>query len=321
MVWVPLLVLTSVPFFKGVSLTPWSWDALGTPNCRASIGQMAKDGVDTVAVNVWEFQYHVGSTVIAPDAKSYSSSPESIRRAIRWAHVRGMKVVLKPIVDPHDGKWRGEIPASDAWFRSYRSFISRYADLAREEKVEAFSVGCEYNGLQGDERQWRAIVALVRSRYHGLLTYAANFDSYAKVRWWDALDFVGIDAYFSLTRKKNPTVDELKTAWTKQADAIGSWLERSGLKLPVVFTEIGYRSVDGANTAPWDFNMKGPVDLQEQIDCLRAMYGVMGGRTWWRGAYLWNWEVDPTAGGPKASNYTPQNKPAEGWLREWFGRK
>jgi len=46
------------------------------------------------------------------------------------------------------------------------------------------------------------------------------------------------------------------------------------------FTEIGYRSIDGANKAPWDWQISGTVDLQEQADCYQAVFEVFWDRPW-----------------------------------------
>jgi hypothetical protein len=199
-----------------------------------------------------------------------------------------MKVLLKPVVDVQDGTWRAAIPANRAWFESYRSFIGKYAKLAQEEKVEAFSNGCEYSANQSDEAEWRRVVKLVRSRFKGPLTYACNFDSYQKVAWWDAVDFVGIDAYFPLTNKLDPTLPELVAAWKRHAEAIEAWRASRKIAAPVAFLEFGFRSMDGANREPWAWANPGKVDLQEQSDCLEATYRVMNERDWWRGGFGWN---------------------------------
>ena len=41
--------------------------------------------------------------------------------------------------------------------------------------------------------------------YTGPLTYAANHGNETSVGWWNDLDYIGIDAYYPLTNKNNPT--------------------------------------------------------------------------------------------------------------------
>ena len=34
------------------------------------------------------------------------------------------------------------------------------------------------------------------------------------VKWWEALDYIGVDAYYPLpTASENPSVDDLEAAW------------------------------------------------------------------------------------------------------------
>ncbi|HEY0865953.1 MAG TPA: hypothetical protein VGE01_01165 [Fimbriimonas sp.] len=310
---VAALALAPVPFFKGMSLTSWSADALASPECATSIARMSQIYVDTVAVNVWEFQDEETSTAIAPDYTRYSSTTLSLRTAIRRIKAKGMKVMLKPNVDLRNGAWRGTIVPSEAWFASYRKFINKYAQLAAQEKVEVLSVGCEFNKAQTWEGHWRDVAKGVRAVYPGLLTYSSNHDSYSAVKWWDAMDFVGIDAYFVLTSKTNPSPAELTASVNRVADGIAAWRSASGILKPVAFNEAGYRSEDGANMHPWDWSSNGALDLREQKDCYQALYETMRKRSWWRGVFWWNWETDPQAGGLESNGFTPQNKPAE-WL-------
>jgi hypothetical protein len=89
---------------------------------------------------------------------------------------------------------------------------------------------------------------------------------------------------------------------------------------PIIFTEIGYRSLDGANMAPWDWQAEGKVDLQEQADCYRAFFETFWKRyDWFSGVFWWYWETDPEQGGLQDTDYTPHGKPAEAVLQEFFG--
>jgi hypothetical protein len=38
----------------------------------------------------------------------------------------------------------------------------------------------------------------MQSRYSGPLLYAANHGNEGSVAWWDAVDIIGVDAYYSL---------------------------------------------------------------------------------------------------------------------------
>lgn len=256
-------------------------------------------------------------------------SDAAVEEAIRDLHGRGLKVMLKPHVDVKDGTWRGQIAPRDAatWFASYRGFISRYAALAEASSVELFNVGTELVSLS-DSRYaaaWAQVITSVRAVYRGPLTYSANAnipgDEYTSVSFWDLLDVTGLDVYVSLTRKNDPAPAELAQAWTSDADgqnmvaAYRNWQASHGK--PVIFAEIGYRSVDGANTRPWDFSFEGPPDPAEQADCYEAALEVWSRESsWMRGTFWWDWPV--AAPGPDDTDYTPRDKPAVAVLQHWY---
>lgn len=303
-------------FQKGVSYTAWSPEAYLSPESDESLRRMAEANVEWVAICFWWFQDDIFSTRIYPRPDLYTASNESIVHAIETAHSLGLKVMLKPMVDTVGLSWRGLIPPSAAWFASYGRFISSFAGLAEDMGVELYCVGCEFDFNDIAESDWRGIVSSVRSRYSGPLTYAAGPASVAVIQWWDALDYVGIDAYYPLSNGTDPTMDELVGSWNAAADVIEEW--QSGIGKPVIFTEVGYRSADGANRLPWNWQGELQVDLGEQADCYRAALSVLWNRSWFCGSYWWNWETDPEAGGDDDDGYTPQNKPAGDILADWY---
>ena len=78
------------------------------------------------------------------------------------------------------------------------------------------------------EHQWRSVTAAVRREYSGLLTYAANPNEYPHMTWWDALDMIGVNAYFSLSTADTPTVDDMVAGW--QPDPIDHQALRSRVR-------------------------------------------------------------------------------------------
>jgi hypothetical protein len=313
-----------VPALKGMSYTPWSSAAATSAAAGQSMRNLRQLGVDTVALNVFWFQDKVSSTAIAEDAGRFSITESAARHAIRSIKSLGMDVLLKPQVDVRDGAWRGTInpaPADrSAWFGSYGEFINTWAAIARDEGAIGLSVGTEMNAVQRHDVEWRAVVASARGRFGGWLTYSANWDAYQNVPFWDALDVVGIDAYFPLSRSDNPTAAELRHSWTRLATTIADWRSSNGFgDRPVIFSEVGYRSVHGAARRPYRFGAAGAVDLRTQADAYEALLSVMTHQPWFGGAFFWNWLPDPAAGGPLDVDYTPQNKPAEAVLAWRYG--
>jgi hypothetical protein len=311
--------ICSAIIFKGVNYTAWEPNALLTPESDASLAKAYNDGCNWIAICVWWFQDNINSTIIEPDYSLYSATPESLVHAIQHCHELGMKVMLKPMVDCRDGTWRGQINPSTGWFTAYQNFINFWADIAQDNNVELFCVGCELENTVSWSASWRAVVQNVRTHYSSPLTYAANHDSQQNVSWWDELSYIGIDAYYSLTASNDPNLDELKAAWNSWADAIESWRNTNWPSMDVIFTEVGYQSVDGTNQTPWWTDPAGStIDMQEQADCYEALLSQCRMRNWWRGVFWWNWETNPEAGTPADPYSTPQNKLAELILRNYY---
>jgi hypothetical protein len=238
--------------------------------------------------------------------------------------------MLKPHVDVRDGTWRGQIAPVDpgAWFASYAEMMEHYAILAREMDVEMLCVGTEFVTMT-DSRYlagWTGVIDRVRSLYPGLLTYAANgaspADEFTSVSFWSQVDLLGLDVYTPLTSKMNPTRQELVDGWRRNReghDMVAAFRNfQSAHGKPLVFTEVGYRSLDGTNRAPWDWQATASADPGEQADCYEALYQVWSGETaWMQGLFWWSWRVP--APGPGDTGYSPWGKPAEDVLRAWQG--
>lgn len=238
--------------------------------------------------------------------------------------------MLKPHVDALNGQWRGDFNPSNpaAWFQSYTQFILHYAQIAQEEGVELYCMGTEFKTISGaaNRDRWVAVINAINGVYGGPLTYAANAtfpaDEFTSVSFWDQIDIIGLDGYFTLTDQNNPTLAQLISAWTSNrfGENIVAAVQNfaSSRQKPVIFTEIGYKSTDGTNREPWNFGLSGAVDTAEQRDCYEAAFTVWSQQSsWMRGFFWWAWPVPPPAAND--GDYNPRSKPAETVLRAWQG--
>ncbi|MCB1055609.1 MAG: hypothetical protein KDD11_08875 [Acidobacteria bacterium] len=109
------------------------------------------------------------------------------------------------------------------------------------------------------EGEWRSLIRKVREVYHGPLTYAANFDQYQEVGFWQDLDLLGVNAYFQLRpapagpdRSRTVLAAQLETGWAGILGDMNAFRQREGLgELPVIFTELGYTARRGSTVEPW----------------------------------------------------------------------
>lgn len=313
---------TPSPPIRGFNYTAWERDAYATRDSDASLFRLAATGANYVGLLVTGYMGNRSATEIWADPVR-TPSETALVQAIQTARRYGLRVMLKPHVDVLDGTWRGHLAPSDVekWFQSYREFLVPYARLAQEQGVGLFCVGTELRSLSGAEFRpyWEETIAAVRAVYSGPLVYAANWDEYPRVAFWDLLDYVGIDAYFPLSSARTPAVEELLAAWGPWRATLGAWQGRIGK--PVLFTEVGYRSVDHAAKEPWNWEIRGSYNPEAQANALAAVLQAFQGQPWFAGVFFWNWLPNPYAGGPGDTDYTPQNKPAEQVLARFFGER
>lgn len=305
---------------NGVALTPHFEDAARGLDFDRMVDEIAALGASHVSIVVQWSQRDVRATSIAPHPTE--SQPDAvIRRLMRRARAKGLEVMVFPILWVEQralGEWRGTLKPQDepAWWRAYRRFILHYADLAAAEGASVFSVGSELASLESRTERWRALIADVRSRFGGRVLYSANWDHYAEVTFWDQVDLIGLTGYYRLTESKTPTGAELNLAWAAVRDTLVRW--QATHAKPLVFTELGYPSSDGAARSPWDYTTGAPVDLEEQRLCYEAFYAAWIREPALGGVVFWNWWGP---GGPKDGYYTPRGKPAEEVIRRWFKRR
>lgn len=309
---------------KGMSYATWTAGAYSLPDSDTSLEQLAETGANWIALIVTCYQDDLTSTQIAANASTPTDA--DLIHVIQRAHGLGLKVLLKPHLDlaQDPAHWRGEIGNATTtesqwadWFAAYRSFIEHYAELASAYGADQFCVGTELEGTSHRAAEWREIVAAVRAKYDGPITYAGNHDGEElRLTWWDAVDSIGVDAYYPLTTRTDPSLSQLRAAWQVRTAALAGLAAK--WQKPIILTEIGYRSIDGAAMHPWDYQTTAKIDLAEQAVCYQAALESVYGQPWFAGIYWWAWSPDPRKGGPTDDDYTPHGKPAEAILRAWY---
>lgn len=324
---------TSLPL-KGISYAAWWSDQYSTPEADASLRQLASTGANWISLIVTGHQASATDTTIDWYDPSTPADADLVH-VMRLAHQLGLRVMLKPHVDlPNErvtGIWRGHIGTGftseaqwSAWFSSYRAFIEHYARLAQDNAADQFSVGCELLGTTQRESDWRDVVAGVRAIYHGPLVYAAlHGGEETSITWWDALDYIGVDAYYSLTDTSwvesatDLTIEQLREAWQAPMSILAGLSARFGK--PILLTEIGYRSSHGCTNHPWDSWLTTDVDLQEQARAYQAAFESLSNQPWLAGMFWWTWYADRYKSGICDDSFSPHEKPAEDVLRAWYG--
>jgi hypothetical protein len=255
----------------------------------------------------------------------WGESDEGLAETSRLARKQKIKTLLKPHLWVNNG-WPGDVKMTsdsdwDLWFSGYETFILHYARLAEKNHFALFCIGTELQNTSGKEKEWRSLIKKIKSVYHGPLTYAANFhEEFEKIEFWDALDYIGIQAYFPLSKNKDAELNELVLGWKAPIAAIEKVQRR--FNKPVIFTEIGYRSTHDAAIEPWRWPSSGDAGdacNEAQAACYRAFFETVWTKKWLAGVYFWKWYPH----GPHrqgAIDFTPQGKMAEKVILEYFSK-
>lgn len=315
---------------RGFTYSSWWDDEYLRPESDATMDRIRGTGANWVSLNITQYMEYADSSSIAPQAGGNTASDAAIIEAINDAHSRGLKVMLKPHIDVlRENVWRGEItPANKAaWFDSYRVFINHYAALSQQYGVEVFVVGSELASMSDSSNysEWERTVGEVRARYSGKLTYSASLNEYGYASMWGLMDYLGFNFYFPLSELQDPTVEQLAAGWSDYNGRYSpaNWLQRirdwqAYWNKPVIFTEIGYRSIPGTAISPWDFWTPGVYNGQAQARAYEAAFQVLADEPYVIGAFWWNWTVGDINANPENAEYSIAGKPAEAVLTDWY---
>lgn len=308
-------------FRRGVSW--WLSEGRGDDGVR-SFRRVASLGIDWVSIHTWDpFQLGLDEPVLAPRRRPGLGNLEAL---VRNAHAAGLKVMVKPHLEmrgyrPSDEErrvLRGNDPearhqmilkieernkgvlgghnrlqmGSDAdwrrWFEEYTAYILPYAANAQASGADMFCVGRELDStVVAREEDWRRVIALIRAEFEGPLVYSANFDSWEKIGFWDALDYIGVSAYFPLSSDGDPSVGEMEKGWAKAFESLEAASRRFDRK--VLLTEAGFPSIGTAARTPWR-ERQTPADVWLQARCYEATFRSLASRPWVEGAFFWLWE-------------------------------
>lgn len=250
----------------------------------------------------WKVGKYSRSTarLVSRDADNFpkyggSVNDESVVRYLQELKRRNLKVMFYPMffLDIDKKPWRGHITGDinsiQGFFNKdegYNNFILHYAALVKDY-VDAFVIGSELIGLtkiKDQDNNFPAVLELINlaklvKQILGpkvLVTYAADWSEYHHTEggWYNLdklfaseyIDFVGIDAYFPVTRTTHSGIspEDIENGW-KSGEGYDYFVDESGgqqkLSNDYAWKNIKYwwenyhRNPDGSTTQ-WQPKMK-----------------------------------------------------------------
>lgn len=293
-------------FHKGVSYTA-EGISYQSPAAKAMLAELPPFGVNAIALVPYGFSPRGETAIRIPGRSDTWESEDGMEILTAEAHRFGMRVMLKP----HVWRLQGRTPIADTeaklWLAAYRPFIEHYAAFAARIHADIFCIGTELRGLTSHEAEWRDIIAGVRSLYHGPIVYAANHgEEFETLRFWDALDYIGIDNYYPLDDSYSAAalIGKIETVQQK-------------FNRPVLFTEAGFGAHKDSHQQPWEDETNKPLDLAEQARSYEGLLNAVYTRPWFRGVYWWKVGTNGY-GGPDNNSMTPWRKPAMDVVKRFY---
>lgn len=206
-------------------------------------------------------------------------------------------------------KHKQQIPFAELQLMSGEQFATLEDYLeARKQAWQAWAKQVSWQGSedvianinrrrQRLDQHWRQLIHNTRQTYQGKLTYAANFDQYQSVGFWDDLDLIGVNAYFPLRsqlqfKSRHQLKRQLAAGWHQVLENIDAFRQEQSIPdKPVIFTELGYTRWEQNTLAPWSYNgfsLVGkpgrqdvilwtlqPTNDQERVLAVQALYDTV----------------------------------------------
>lgn len=331
----------NVPFFKGMNYGFYARNGYySSSQAKLDVDRMADIGINWVCVIAIVLQETFSSTRQFRDFE-ITPSDDEIRDIIGYIHSKGMKVMLRPMIECWDGTQRCHINFPDdsviipdkpitywkEWFESYAHLTRHYTRLAARAECEAYGLDSELNGTVRQSDHWMKIIDIARKEFNGHLTSSLiNTYQFRNVldnpnHWFYALDSLGSSMYSPASQNGGGTVDEMCEYIKKHVvKDYADFAEKYGK--PFYFGECGCCSTAGASKLPYFWDNGGGYDGQEQANYLEATIKAFSEESWWTGLLWWKWDeqnlrpqfLDDPAGD---KGFTICGKPAENVFQRW----
>ena len=313
----------------GFNMISWWNDPNGTALWEDAVQDVYDAGFRHVSISpVRYFDPTTGAI-----AASSSKGPEltHIAAGITRAKSLGMTVTVNPFVEPVNfTDWRGywdPTPGSgesNTFWADYEQYLVDVATVAQANGADRMTIGTELRALTrntGNNAKWANVISAVDAGFTGQIGYAANHDNFqhsnvTSTIWENsAIDFIGIDAYFSLATNAEADASgsfPADTGFIATVDA--SWddlldnvilpfadARKGGAGMPVVFTEHGLIPYNRTTTKPFSdsFGTSGePVDQDERLAGYQGLINAIDGRAASGDlleVHLWHWGMPGAA--------------------------
>ncbi len=312
----------TLPFLKGISFAMWNGLEGGyhAPAIGIQLDRLA--GLGANSISLMPFASQPGPN--RPELSYMNRSPGSetdigLIYATRRARSRGFHVLYKPHLWIR-GSWTGDVRMGSeqdwaAWWRGYRRYVLHHALLANWAGADLFSVGVELSKTVDRDAEWRDLIAATRLFFPGAVTYSGNwYGDLENVKFWDRLDFMGIDTYFPLSASRQATRAELEKGAKEVAARLAAAAKRAGK--PMILTEVGFAAHKAAWTEP--HTEGGEYSEDDQALAYDVLFQALGRPRWLAGTFIWKAFSAPHSDSGHEADFRFLGRKAEGKIRDYY---
>lgn len=318
---------TTLGYYRGFNFAHEGYriyNGYGSELSRTSLDRLQKMNANAIAIVPYSYMENPAK----PSPLRFvdwagGETDESVIRTAHDATQRGMQALLKPQIWFGRGAWPGDVKmnSEEDWklfFTYYGEWIRHYAILAEVYDIQLFCLGVEFAQatlLRADD--WRELAQGVRQLYSGKLTYAANWGKEVEeFPLWDSFDCIGINCYYPLSKKDTVSQEELIQGFRATVNRLRPIL--SPYQKPILFTEIGFRSVEKSWQNPHAGSDGRAVSNEAQAQCYQAVCQVLAESDFSAGIFWWKWPSYLSYARRNPSSFSPSGQAAEGVIATWF---
>jgi hypothetical protein len=326
----PSNTYSPLPYLKGFNFAHQGYsifNGYGSGFSAKALQKQAQLGANAIAIVPYSYMRNPNQPSPLPIMqRAGTETDESVIRDARYAKNLSLHTALKPQIWLGGGHWPGDVDmrSDQDWatfFEHYARWMAHYALIAEIHQFDMLCVGVEFaKATQAQPQQWIQLIKQLRNIYSGPMTYAANWgQEFEQLSFWEYLDYIGLDCYYPLSDKSSPTDAELRAAFAKKLAMAERICRKAGR--PLLFTEIGYTSAPTPWLSPHEDGRGKPYDGEAQARCYAVcMEALAQTGDWVQGLLWWKYPSDLSEGGSSHVGFTPNDKPAEARLPEWFSQ-
>ncbi|MEM6804508.1 MAG: hypothetical protein AAF696_24120, partial [Bacteroidota bacterium] len=248
----------------------------------------------------------------------------SVAFASKAAQSMGMKTMMKPQIW-FGRAWPGDLEMQsqedwDQFFVHYRRWILHYTLLAEIHEFDMLCLGVEFVKASTQQpKAWAELARDMKQIFSGKITYAANWGEEIEnmsPELSSNLDFLGLDCYYPLSQEDELADKELEEGFQKTLRKLKKISERHAK--PMIFTEIGFRSIPAAWKEPHASAKDDRAMEEDQARCYEAVLTSIKGQDWHKGMIWWKWPSYMDYGNRSPQSFTPAAKKAAEVLKKYY---